>query len=496
MYNISEHLSEEVSIVGFNPKKQASQWYYSQVFQQEAIPHRSSPPQEKLPSLLRAARSLENGMSLQWQSREKVFLGQAKLLAGYEDDFEFRDTVLRYYPTYQSLTDRELRGYFTWRTKLRHGDVEKTSLSFVFLHIYELLNQIGVADPMDGYRQLVRLQEVYGPLDGSILPYLQRWIFDYVIYYDLDPALLADFPQVRFHESVRVLETIRQQPVSAIIRAVKTLSPKWLERSKFYGAYPADCDRVIAGVLKQVWEHCDSRCKKSFVQQYFGLLKEYPVRLFDTAVFCDPLKRRDGTYAVDDQCIYRCQKGLWTATRRSCPIGPNSKLNDLVKTIDARMRAAYCYGNPIKEVLDTKWICKIIDSQIQDLLDQKAADEAKKVTIDYTQLSHIRRDAAITQEKLTVEEEEEDLLLPEAPVSTSVTGPAVDSPLPAAEYRLLQCLLYGRHIDWVRAEGYILSVLLDSINDKLYAVFLDSVVDDTPAVLEDYTDELRKMIHP
>lgn len=94
--------------------------------------------------------------------------------------------VLHYYPTYQSLTDPELRGYFSWRTKLRRGDVQKTSLSYAFLYIYELLNQIGVTDPVDGYQKLKNFQSVYGGLDGGILPHLNRWLVDYVIYYGLD----------------------------------------------------------------------------------------------------------------------------------------------------------------------------------------------------------------------------------------------------------------------------------------------------------------------
>ena len=77
--------------------------------------------------------------------------------------------MLHYYPTYQSLTDPELRGYFSWRTKLRRGDVQKTSLSYAFLYIYELLNQIGVTDPVDGYQKLKNFQSVYGGLDGGIL---------------------------------------------------------------------------------------------------------------------------------------------------------------------------------------------------------------------------------------------------------------------------------------------------------------------------------------
>ena len=64
---------------------------------------------------------LENGMPAYRQSRESIFIKQGKLLAGYEDDYVYDRQVLRYFPTYQSLTDPELRGYFSWRTKLRRG---------------------------------------------------------------------------------------------------------------------------------------------------------------------------------------------------------------------------------------------------------------------------------------------------------------------------------------------------------------------------------------
>ena len=68
---------------------------------------------------------------------------QAKLLANFEDDYSYEGNVVRYYPTYQALTDQELRGYFSWRTKLRRGNIQKTCLSFAFLYIYELINQVG-----------------------------------------------------------------------------------------------------------------------------------------------------------------------------------------------------------------------------------------------------------------------------------------------------------------------------------------------------------------
>jgi hypothetical protein len=41
-----------------------------------------------------------------------------------------------------------------------------------------------------------------------------------------------------------------------------------------------------------------------------------------------------------------------------------------------------------------------------------------------------------------------------------------------------------------------MSVLIDGINEKLYDTFLDSVLDDTPQVVEDYTDDLKEMVRP
>ena len=138
------------------------------------------------------------------QSRESIFIKQGKLLAGYEDDYVYDRRVTHYFPTYQSLTNPELRGYFSWRTKLRRGNLQKTSLTYAFLYIYELLNQIGVADPMDGYRKLTEFRDAYGALNDGILPYLNQWLMDYVVYYNLDAGLLADNPRVRFLSLIHI----------------------------------------------------------------------------------------------------------------------------------------------------------------------------------------------------------------------------------------------------------------------------------------------------
>lgn len=480
----------------------AAEWFRHTVFQDEAIQPKPAQRPERLPSLLRAARTLEGRSMQHWQSRSAVFLQQAKLLVNYEDDYDFSGRVQYYYPTYQSLKDQELRGYFSWRTKLRKGDIRETSLSFAFLYVYELINQIGVADAMDGYRRLRDFREAYGQISGSLLPYLDQWMTDYVIYYDLDAALLAGSPQVLFDQSITVLEQVGTEKPERIITAVKQLAPKWLERSKFYAAHAEEMDRVIVQVLRQMTDHYAARCKRSLTEQYFGSPGRYQTRPFESAVFCDPLKRRNYEYVVDERCVCRCENGLWSIDKHSCTPGAGKKLDALMKTIDAEMRVTFEDRHPIKPELDTKWILQIIHGEIQRLLTEKQAAEEKKIVIDYTQLTRIRRDASITREKLIVDEEA-DIPAEAAPpvcgqaqAPPEVESPQADTPLTPEEYRLLQCLLYGGDTGWVQGAGHLMSVLIDGINEKLYDTFLDSVLDDSPQVVEDYTDDLKEMVRP
>ncbi len=475
--------------------KKAAQWFYSTVFRDTPIPQRQ--PSEKLPSLLRAARSLERGMDMVWQSRESVFLKQAKLLAAYEDDYQEECAVTRYYPTYQSFTDGELRCYFTWRTRIRRGEYQKTSLSFAFLYLYELINQIGVDDPMDGYRKLKDMERQYGALDGSILPYLKRWLIDYVIFYELPPALLENTEQVVFDRNLSVLARLEEHTPAQIMESVKQLAGRWLARSKFYAQNTEDFDTVAVNVLRQMSAHYAARCKKTMVEQYFGQRQYRQVQIFAGAVFARWSSSQDRDYAVDPLCVYRCRDGLWAAEKFDCAHACPD-LENLMKTIDSVMREATGDRHPIKPALETKWIRKLIDDAVCALLAEKKASQVPKLTLDYGALGKIRKDAALTRDKLIVDEEaEED---PPAPMPAPAAMPedADALPLTAAEYRLVQCLLYGRELSWVSAQATPLSVLTDGVNDKLFDLFQDTVLtgQEPPRVLEDYVDELKELIQP
>ncbi len=481
--------------MGSDKMKAAAEWFRETVFREEAVLRTPTACVSKeVPSKLREARSLQNEAYQNFQSRDSLFMKQGKLLANYEDDFEYNcSNIHRYYPTYQDFSNQELRAYFSWRTKLRRGNIQKTSLSFAFLYIYELINQIGVTDPLDGYQKLKLFQNEYGQIDGRILPYLKTWMTDYAAYYAVDSSLLHDDPQVIMNQSITILEQIHKQDSDRIMGAVKQLSPKWLDRSRFYKTHQEDMDTVIVRVLRRVSSHCAARCKKTMVEQYFGSQVRYYIQIFESAVFCDPLKRKNYEYAIDEQCTYVCKKGIWSVRKRSDTPKSRQKFEDLLKTIDSIMRLEYGDKHPVKSKVTAKWLIRTIQEETRTLLAEKKAAEDSKISIDFAQLTKIRQDAAVTQEKLTVEEETDQ---PEQ--AQSYTAPSVpsDMPLNKEEYRFLHCLLYGSEIRWVQTEGYLLSVLVDSINEKLYDIFQDSVLDDTPLLVEDYIDDLKEMILP
>ena len=464
----------------------------------EPILPRKKTPEEKLPAPLQAARSLEKGAARMYQNRRSLFLNQAKLLEFYKDDYEGGYISHCYYPTYDLLNNQELRSYFAWRTKVRNGDIQPSCSCFAYLYLYELINGIGTGTPVEGLHKMDDFAAAYKEYESSLMNYYANWRKSYIIYYNLSDSFLGGEEREGEEAHMAVLDSAQEQTDDAVAAAVKQLAPGWLNRSKFYKTHQTDMDRVIVQVLRRMHQHYSARSKRTFSEQLFGSRETHSVDLFCHAVFCDPLRHENSRYYITDSHYYECRNGYWTET--SCFIDSHKrrKLEDLMKTIDASLRVALNDGKPIKSPSQLKWVTKVIEEEVAALLEaQKQQEaEAKRVQIDYSALAQIRREAAITQEKLATEEEMEEeappAVQPSPPQPEALPG---DCPLDKTQYRLMQNLLYGGDTSWVQREGKMVSVLLDSINEILYDTFQDAVIEDQQ-VVEDYIDELKEMVKP
>lgn len=467
-------------------------------YMDEPIYHREKTPEEKLPAPLQAARSLEKGAARMYQNRRSLFLNQAKLLEFYKDDYEGGYISHCYYPTYDLLSNRELRSYFAWRTKVRNGDIQPSCSCFAYLYLYELINGIGTGTPVEGLHKMDDFAAAYKEYESSLMNYYANWRKSYIIYYNLSDSFLGGEEREGEEAHMAVLDSAQEQTDDAIAAAVKQLAPGWLNRSKFYKTHQTDMDRVIVQVLRRMHQHYSTRSKRTFSEQLFGSRETHSVDLFCYAVFCDPLRHENSRYYITDSHYYECRNGYWTET--SCFIDSHKrrKLEDLMKTIDASLRVALNDGKSIKSPSQLKWVTKVIEEEVAALLETQKQQEAaaRRVQIDYSALAQIRREAAITQDKLATEEELEEeappAVQPPPPQPEALPG---DCPLDKTQYRLMQNLLYGGDTGWVQREGKMVSVLLDSINEILYDTFQDAVIEDQQ-VVEDYIDELKEMVKP
>ena len=481
-----------------NRKKRASAWFYQTLYRDEQIRPRPAASYEPVPDEILAMRSLERGEDALHRSREEVFIQQAEQMAIYEDDYLYDRDVVRYFPTYQSLTDRELRGYFSWRTKWRRGEREKTNLSYAFLYIYELLNQIGVSDPVDGFEKLRAFQREYSLLDAKVFAYLKRWLWDYVVFYRLDPVLLADWPEIEFD---RNLEAFRQPALHSdeeLFQAVLFLSSYRLDRSKLYLLEPELTKAVTTRVLRKMDAYYTAHRKQKLSDFFFGPQVLLPVTFFENAVFYEKKQRTGFSYSIDALRTYQYRDQHWTVIQPDCAPERSRKLGELIRTVDSMLRESTGCGNAIQPGLSTKWICRLIAEKIHDCLCEREEKEARRVTIDYSRLATIRDDASVTREKLISDEErEEDDISPDRNMIETPLSPP-ECPLDEKERRLLHAILYGGDLTWVQIEGLLLSVLVDSINDKLFDLFGDTVLlyDGEPEVIEDYAEQLKEMVKP
>ena len=168
-------------------------------------PHKIEPPEKdeirdlfyRMRDIARQSRSVFIDYSRFYDRRVQqdnaiVFYQQAVSMKDFEDEYTDQVPFSSYFPYYQMLGYEQLRTYFTWRTQVREGVVKPTSLSYVFLYIYELLNNVGVDSPEDGLAKLVSLWTAFRNHDHSIDKYVLRWFKDYYIYYNL-PHTFQDF---------------------------------------------------------------------------------------------------------------------------------------------------------------------------------------------------------------------------------------------------------------------------------------------------------------
>ena len=461
------------------------------------------PPAEK-PALPEPYRKMK-ALAASVHSPERLFYEQGMLMADYEDDYAFHGTFVRYYPTYQAMNDEQLRGYFSWRTKLRRGDIRKTSLSFVYVYIYELLNQIGVRSPEEGFDTLQRFRKAYRGLDARAESFLNAWMKDYVIYNNLPVSLIPEFDALSsLEEALNTLARGVPEDTETLFAALCALSSYNLCNSRFYKANPSDVAAVCCNVYRRLCEEYDAHKKCSYFQHLFGTQMVFPRKMFSFAIFYDHKHYISYEYKISDTQKYHCSNGRWSFETYPSIRKKNTELGLILKSVDAMLRQACHDSHPLEQPALPAETSGLIRSEIEAFLAEKKRLAAPRIDIDLSRLSDIRSAAAQTRDRLMTEAEMgEDEPLPATPafadtVADASAAEGTASVLNENERRFLRCLLEKEPYQPLLRELSIpLSIMVDTVNEKLFDLFQDTPVlfeADTPVLIDDYMDELKGLL--
>lgn len=417
--------------------------FSNEVYADEPILKTGRQMQNFLPDQYRKMREISRwqedpkGGAGRWLSEAELFYRQGLLMADFEDDCPYNGTFKSYFPTYNAMSDRQLRGYFTWRTQVRRGTVEETSTSFAFLYLYELICGIGVDDPLDGFNKIKAFWDAYRAFEPGIDRFARVWLQDYAVFHGLDPKLLRDSKTVMFDNALIELRraardlapaptpsdlaparrktsepTLPLPPDEAreerLMAAINALSTYNLNNSRLDCSHHRDLRHVACAVYVRIARYYDTHRKSGIVASLFGEETAMPYTMFASAVFFAPNRHEDCEYRLDPIHIYRCQNGFWECMRIHGSRQKSSKLGEMMRACDQRLRLALDPTHPLKEEKVPKYLAKIIDDEIVAWLSWDAAHQPVKIDIDLSQLGHIRSAAAQTREALLIDEERED----------------------------------------------------------------------------------------
>lgn len=102
---------------------------------------------------------------------------------------------MAYWPTYSDMSDAQQKWYFYWRTELRNGRFLPADTSYLFLHVYEVINLVGLQTPQAALDHLIKFWKFYRILQPKLDNYLVDWIADFLVVHKLPLQPLAWYGQ-------------------------------------------------------------------------------------------------------------------------------------------------------------------------------------------------------------------------------------------------------------------------------------------------------------
>ena len=427
-----------------------------------------------------------------------------------------------------------------------------TSVSYIFLYVYELLSGVGADDPLDGLNKLVTIWTEFMRFGPALENYLPRWFKDYHIYYEM-PHSFEEFvikhDMKKHYPQMFIFDT----DAESCLGLWNCLSSYDITKSKFFSdgneRIISDCLYAVVNGIRDFCMSRDARLEDLLIYRVSNKTPWYPFR---QALFQHWLSQSDRKLILPGEERYFCQNNRFTA---SLPIYYSTQkdfIGYIIKKTESCLRHTVKYKYKLaadkkpgtgvfRELKDLELENADLDRVIENTVVAFYRDLTRTVvTVDQDNLARIRKEALGIQDKLVVPEDDapglvgagitdfagagvtdsggadvpgfagegeviyagEDVGLQPSLSTADYTGDpwdALKNALDDVEKRALATAL----LDSVNAKaiavesGIMLEVLADGINEKAADYIGDSILEvgDGLEVYDDYKDNIRLMLN-
>lgn len=454
-----------------------------------------------------------------------ILYKQGMFMKDFTDQYADKIPFSSYFPYYQMMGYGQLRTYFTWRTEVRKGNVTDTSLSYAFLYIYELLNNIGVDDPQEGLDKLMSFWNAFSVYNKGIDKYVLRWLKDYHIYYELPNS---------FKEFIEKNNLSMYYPGIADtgddFDLFCAISKYDIRKSAFFTddkiKLITDCFHFVTNKLRQVFMARGIHFDESIFQPTKKMSVWQP---FKDALFYQWLKQPDRRIVLSENEIYMCSQNKWTFSTVITTESGRQLIGYVMKQMESDLRKVTKYKFKLSANVNTVTHTVVgklneaglsLEKIVGDAVMEFYRETTKTVVkVDHTALTRIRQEALATQEKLTVPEQDEQAVFASMPLDLTLTAVGNMPPMPqpvgesvsmadiwesfknaltATETQALSVVLHGETDSNIKKfadeYGIMPEVLVDGINEKAMDFIGDNLMDEEFVLYDDYKDQVKEMV--
>lgn len=403
---------------------------------------------------------------------------------------------MHYWPTYDAMGAAQQRWYFYWRSQIRQGNFLPTDLSYIFVHVYELLNLVEVADPVQAASRLWILWQKYRAQHFKLDNYLPDWGGDLLaVKVGINPALTWWAKSSELN--VELLAPVTNALIQSFVQAGKSAEMPYAfwarltayrPRNKFYQEHNADgqIDRAYEKAIRVATDYWQRTSGQSLLEKF-------------TSPNVQPFRKPVFTSAMIG---YAYPKAIDLGQGRNYLDNPrlNEQLTSVVKYAENSLRKQMGFSRKLSGISLDAGLAQALDAAFEPVV---AAPEPLRITIDHARVAALHQESeqiGALLEAISVEEAK-----PAKPLYTDLAQ--VRQLWAELELHDRQTItgIFRTEITTVEqlaarsaTNALLPNVLIDRINERAISLVGDRLIyvgaDNVLSLAEDFLDELDVVV--